>query len=252
MRGWNHQGQPHKLGVRPSRLSTAYALLALMTLSSGAAVATVAHRCQAELVAAERSALEHKGAAYGGLLARQLAPAVAAGDPALAQALFEATAGDRDVESLVLLSGTGATLLSRGAPHGWIEAAREGVDSLSVIYLGSRFAVVAPVTSTGATRGTLIIELSVRELAAARERVARTVTWAGLGTLALQTCLAACVAWVLNRRAAGALVRAVGQPPARDGGAIELRRVELPRGPANTNGSEAASADQRQRLRGST
>lgn len=236
------QGQPHKRGVRPSRLSTAYALLGLMALSSAAAVAAVAYRCQVQLSAAERSAIEHKGAAYGSLLARQLAPAVAAGDPELAQASFEATALDRDVESLVLMSGTGATLLTRGAPHGWIEAAREGVDSLAVINLGSRFAVIAPVTSSEAPRGTLIIELSTRELALARERVGHTVAWAGFGTLALEICLAVCVAWIMDRRAAGRGVRVV-QPPARESGAIELRRVELPRAVANTNASEVASAD---------
>jgi hypothetical protein len=231
------------LGMRPSRLSTAYTLLGLMAVSSGAAVAVVADRFQAQLLAAERSALERKAAAYGRLLAHQLAPAVAAGEPALAQELFDAIATDGDIESLVLMSGTGATLHSRGTPHGWIEAAREGVDSLSVINLGERFAVIAPVASATAPRGTLIIELSVRELSAARERAHRTAALAGFGTLGLEAFLALCLAWSLDRRAAAARQPAGRVAVAPALAAVQLRRVELPRPAANTNAADSAGAD---------
>jgi hypothetical protein len=231
----------------PLRLSIAHGLLALMVITTGAVTAALAAHFQLQLAAEARDALEHKAAVYGRLVGREVAPAIASGDPELARAIFDAVAADGDIDSLVLMTGAGATLHTRGAPHGWIEAAREGVDELAVINLGERLAVVAPVAILNGPRGTLIIELSTRGLREAKDHVKRTAAWAGLGALALEVLLACAVARAHEKRSAATERAAVAAhalraspDPLLDTGPIDLGRVELPRAVANTNAGEDA------------
>jgi signal transduction histidine kinase/HAMP domain-containing protein len=147
-----------------------------------------------------RAALQRKAAAYGALSARQVAPAVAFDDRQTAREVFDAVALDNDIESMTLLNANGEVLHARGAAGAWISAAKGGVQEQRIVELSDKIAVVSPVVSAEGPRGTLVIELSTRQLEAAVVSMTTTAVAVGLFAIAVGMLLAYIIASSLGRR----------------------------------------------------
>jgi two-component system chemotaxis sensor kinase CheA len=183
-------------------LSITYKLLALIGLTTGTVVLFLVVYFPTQQIEAARAALRLKAATYGTLVSRQVAPAIAFDDRETAREIFDAVAQDPDVESLTLMTANGATLHARGVPGSWADAARKGVAKQVVVEPSGRIGVVTPVISAEGPRGTLVLELSTRELDAGETKVTRAAVSAGVVALAFGMLLAFAIARSLGRRIA--------------------------------------------------
>jgi two-component system, chemotaxis family, sensor kinase CheA len=192
-------------------LSISQKLIALIASTCGLIVLLLTAYFYQQQVSASYSALNRKAATYGRLVSKQVASAVAFDDQETAREVFDSTAQDHDVESMLLLTETGATLYVHGAPGAWVSAAAGGVKEQRVLDVGDRIGVVAPVVSAEGPRGTLVIELSTRELVASNRRVLIAAAVAGVLALAFGATLAFLIARSLGRRLEqiGSVARAV-------------------------------------------
>jgi HAMP domain-containing protein/HPt (histidine-containing phosphotransfer) domain-containing protein len=188
----------------PSRapLSITLKLLALIGATTGAVVLFLAIYFPSRQIESSHAALELKAATYARLISRQIAPAIAFDDRQTAREIFDSVGQDPDVESLLLLTSTGATLHVRGEPGGWVGAAKGGVTEQRVLEFQDRIAVVSPVVSAEGPRGTLIVELSTRTLTLTKAAVTQTAVLVGIIALALGMLLAYAIARSLGRRLA--------------------------------------------------
>jgi two-component system chemotaxis sensor kinase CheA len=185
-----------------ARVSITYKLLALMGFTTGAVVLFLVIHFPAQQIAASHADLQRKAATYGVLVSREVAPAIAFDDRETAREVFEAVAQDDDVESLELLTSKGTVLHAHGVPGAWAEQAKRGVESQVIVEPKGRIGVVAPVVSAEGPRGTLVIELSTRNLEATKARVTRTAAGVGAAALVLSLLLAYAIARSLGRRIA--------------------------------------------------
>jgi two-component system chemotaxis sensor kinase CheA len=177
-------------------------LVALIVLTSGAIIALLTSYFLSQQIAASHSALERKAASYGHLVSKQVASAIAFDDQETAREVFDSVAQDQDVESLVLMTATGATLYVHGAPGAWIAAAKGGVIAQHVLQVGDRTAVVAPVLSAEGPRGTLVIELSNGATVENNRRLMRTALSVASLSLLFGALLAYAIARSFGRRLA--------------------------------------------------
>ena len=173
-----------------------------MGLTTGAVVLFLVVYFPAQQIQAGRAALRLKAATYGTLLSRQVAPAIAFDDRETAREIFDAVAQDPDIESLTLLTSSGSILHARGTHGSWAAAAKAGVVKPVVVEPTGRIGVVSPVVSAEGPRGTLVLELSTRDLEASEAKVTRTAAIAGTVALALGMLLAFAIARSLGRRIA--------------------------------------------------
>lgn len=188
--------------ARHHGLSLTHKLLALIGTTTGAVVVILATYFPSQQIEASQAALQRKATTYGGLIARQVASAIAFEDRETAREVFDSVAQDADVESLVLFKADGTILHSRGVAGEWIEAAKRGVVEQKLVELADRIAVVTPVVALEGPRGTLVLELSTRALEETKASVTRTAVLVGAATMLLGMLLAYAIARSLGRRIA--------------------------------------------------
>jgi two-component system, chemotaxis family, sensor kinase CheA len=197
------QTPPPTAAKRPRRgPSITQKLIALIVSTSGAFILLLTSYFLNEQIQASRAALERKAATYGRLVAKEVASAVAFNDQETAREVFDSMAQDPDIESLLLMTQNGAPLYAHGAPGAWVSAAKGGVVEQRVLDLGDRVGVVAPVVSAEGPRGTLVIELSTRELVANNQRLMRTALLVALASLSFGGLLAFLIARSFGQRIA--------------------------------------------------
>lgn len=188
---------------KPSRgLSITLKLVGLMVLTSGAIVLLLTSYFLNEQLQDAHAALDRKAATYGRLVSKEVRSAIAFDDRETAREVFDSMAQDQDVESMVLMTSKGDTLYSQGTPGAWVEKAKGGVTEQRVLDLGERIGVVSPVVSLEGPKGTLVIELSTRDLVANNQRMMRTAWTVAALALALAAVLAFFIARSLGRRLA--------------------------------------------------
>jgi two-component system, chemotaxis family, sensor kinase CheA len=223
------QGSPREKSYTGRGLSLTQKLVALILLTTGAAVAFLTVYFPEQQIAAARADLERRASMYGTLVSKQVASAIAFDDRETAREVFDAVGHDRDVASLTLLKADGSVLYARGRAGVWIDAARRGVRASKIVEVGDMLAVVAPVQSLEGPWGTLVIELSTAQLEAEKARIQRTALGAGGATLALGAVFAFLIARSIGRRV-GTIARAASaaaagqldQPPPDVGGGDEV------------------------------
>jgi two-component system chemotaxis sensor kinase CheA len=181
-------------------LSITQKLIALIVSTSGAIIVLLTSYFLNQQIHASRAALERKAATYGRLVSKEVASAVAFDDQETAREVFDSMAQDSDIESLLLLTQSGTPLYAHGAPGAWVSAAKSGVVEQRVLDLGDRVGVVAPVVSAEGPRGTLVIELSTRELVANNQRLMRTALLVAVASLVFGALLAFLIARSFGQR----------------------------------------------------
>ncbi|MEY4582725.1 MAG: hypothetical protein RL701_7428, partial [Pseudomonadota bacterium] len=187
---------------RPRGASLTSKLVALIVLTSTVIVAALTTYFLRQQIDDSRAALQRKATTYGHLVAKSVASAIAFDDQETAREVFDSMAQDRDLEALLLLTAKGTTLYARGAPGAWAAAAEGGVLEQRVVDLGDRIGVVSPVVSAEGPRGTLVLELSTRELVANEQRMMRTAALVAGLSLLFGAALAFAIARSLHRRLA--------------------------------------------------
>ena len=197
---------PAKPGSRRRHFSITLKLLALFGAATVGLVVVLSGFFLRLEINDSRAALQRKAAAYGALSARQVAPAVAFDDRQTAREVFDAVALDDDIESMTLFNAQGEVLHARGAAGAWISAAKGGVQEQRVLEVDNKIAVVSPVVSAEGPRGTLVIELSTRQLKAAVVDMTKTAVAVGLSAITVGMLLAFAIARSLGRRI-GAVAR---------------------------------------------
>ncbi len=133
------------------------------------------HRQIQELEAAQ----EERLMAYSGMLSHQVRSAVAFADQATAREVLESLNVDPEIVATVLFSSTGEQLYEHGTPSTWVAKAAVGVTAVRLVSFADRRAVVAPVVSLEGPRGTLVIEVSMDQIAAHDRAITRTAIAAG-------------------------------------------------------------------------
>lgn len=211
------QAHPPAASGHRRRFSITLKLLALFGATTIAGVVALSGIFLRQQIADSRATLQRKAAAYGALTARQVAPAIAFDDKQTAREVFDAVALDNDIESMTLLTAAGDVLHARGAAGAWISAAKGGVKEQRLVELNDKIAVVSPVVAAEGPRGTLVIELSTRQLDAAVMSMTQTAVGVGLSAIAVGMLLAYMIAHSLGRRI-GAVARAA---VAVSGGALD-------------------------------
>src|SRR5262245_25293496 len=91
-------------------LSIGQKLIALIASTCGLIVLLLTGYFYQQQVEGSYSALNRKAATYGRLVAKEVASAVAFDDKETAREVFDSTAQDQDVESMLLLTESGSTL----------------------------------------------------------------------------------------------------------------------------------------------
>lgn len=198
-----HPASSPKLSAHPrarTRVSITYKLLGLIGLTTGAVVLFLVIYFPSQQIEASHADLHRKAATYGVLVSRQVAPAIAFDDRETAREIFEAVAQDEDVESLELITASGTTLHAHGVPGAWAASAKQGVQKQVVVEPEGRIGVVAPVVSAEGPRGTLVIELSTRNLEESKARVTSAAMIAGASAIVFGMLLAFAIARSLGRR----------------------------------------------------
>ncbi|MEO7112154.1 MAG: ATP-binding protein [Polyangiaceae bacterium] len=137
--------------------------------------------------------LENRAVIYARLLSKQSEPAVAFNDRQTARELFDATAQDKDIHALALLSSSGQTIEVSGEPSS-LEVPADLVEPRMEIF-PDLIRLVTPVVSAEGPRGVLIVELGTETIELERTRVQRTALIAGFFAL-----LAGLIsAWAISR-----------------------------------------------------
>lgn len=128
-----------------------------------------------------RSNLEKKAAVYAGLFSVELEPAVAFDDRQTAREVFEAASLDPDVQGLGLFAADGHSI----GESGEVAAPSVVVKNTKITSRPGAISCLAPVVSREGARGTLVIELSVAAVGAAKARALYTGIGVGVSALVL-------------------------------------------------------------------
>lgn len=207
----------------PRRALSIYQKLLLLILSLvSSIVVLLAVYLPARQLAEMRSALEAKAATYGRLVGKQVESAIAFNDQETAREVFESVAQDPEVESLTLFNAHGDTLQARGIGSPELAAKRTGITAPQVIVTAERIAALVPVVALEGPRGTLVLELSRKRLAAQREDVLRHAAITGFLALVFGGLCASWIALSLGKR-----LRAIAQvADAVAGGDLDQKPVD--------------------------
>jgi signal transduction histidine kinase len=158
-------------------------LIGLAALPIAAIIGFLVYYFPAQQIAQLTADQERRAQTYADLLADELRSAVAFSDRETAREVLTSLRADPQAVSTSLFAADGKILYQHGAPSAWVQRASAGVAQKRMFSGGDRVATVVPVVSLEGPRGTLVIELSTRELRARERTVIRTAVLLGAAAL---------------------------------------------------------------------
>lgn len=178
-------------------------------------------------VATEESDLRDKASLYATLFSKELEPAIAFADRETTREVFATAAADEEVQGFALFTANGDLLggsktIARPAPQ----------RTSTIVQTDEAIRAIAPVVAPEGPRGTLVVEISVAPIRAARHRVIGTSLAAGAISLAIGLI----ASWIIGgsfarrlkriQRATNTLARGhLDVPPIADGSSDEIGGV---------------------------
>ncbi len=190
----------------PLRASIRTRMIAFATILIGGIVGFLVYYFPSRHIAAlDEEGVSHVSM-YGELFSIQVRSAVAFSDHETAREVLGSLSRDSDIEAVVLYGGDHAVLYSSGSASSWVTKASIGVRSQTVVRIGERVAVVAPVDSLEGPHGTLVIELSMRRALESERVIFRTAIGIGSAVVLIGVLLASLLARSLAQR-----LRAIGE-----------------------------------------
>ncbi|HET9957884.1 MAG TPA: HAMP domain-containing protein [Polyangiaceae bacterium] len=183
----------------PSRRIRTKLVVLIAAMISLLVVGLAAYFPSRQLKQQHNEVIERAGV-YAGLSSHQLRSAVAFEDQETAREVLESIARDASVDGIAVYTSQGRELYRAGQLSALAHAARRGFGGPRVFSLPGRVLATAPVRSLEGPRGTVVIELSLRGVTQARDRLVWLALTAGLVALAVGTTLAWLIAGSLARR----------------------------------------------------